>query len=81
MIAVSSDVTTANKQALAYSKANPSQYVTLQACFGLFLSTSKRLNVFAPSDSVGGTYWKAGKVRTFTNKQRIADQRATPTMS
>jgi hypothetical protein len=57
----------------------PGTYVTLYACFGLFAKTADNLNVFAPSDSVGDHYWLNGQKKPFTNAQRSADQRATPT--
>ena len=59
---------------------NPGMYVTLYTCFGLYAHLSKRLHVFAPTDSYGPSYWLNGKERPFTENQRIADQNATPTM-
>ena len=67
--------------ALEYSQKHPSQYVTLFNVFGLYLTVSPRLHVFAPSDAIGGHYWINGKEKPFTTKQRIADQIATPHIS
>ena len=64
-----------------FSLKNKGQYVTLFACFGLFLNHSKRLNVFAPSDSLFGVYWLNGIEKPFTTKQKIADEQSTPTLS
>lgn len=71
------------KAGLALSKANPKLYVTAQIWpfKGAYVSTHKRLNVFAPSDSLWNVYWLNGKQKNFTSKQVIADQNATPTMS
>ena len=44
------------------------------------MSTSHYLGVYSPSDSDFTWYVLNGKVRYFTDKQRIADQNATPTM-
>ena len=70
----------AKQFAKEYSLKNPKVYVTLFSCFGIFLNTSKRLNVFAPSDSLFGVYWFNGKEKAFTTKQKIADEKATPTL-
>ena len=70
----------ARRYALNFSKKNPGNYITLYACFGLFVHSHKRLNVFAPSDSYGKSYWLNGKEKNFSEKQVIADQNATPTM-
>ena len=75
------DLDDARRYALNFSRKNTTLYVTLHACFGLMVETSKRLNVFSPSDSYTKTYWLNGKEKSFTNAQRIADQNATPTMS
>jgi len=64
----------------ALSIKNPGMYVTLYTCFGLYALLSKRLHVFAPTDSWGDVYWLNGNARLFTENQRIADQNATPTM-
>ena len=71
----------AKQEAKAYSAAHHGVYVTITACFGLFLSESKRLNVFAPSDSYIKCYWLNGVEKPFSEKQKIADQLATPIMS
>ena len=63
------------------SEEHPGMYVTVFACFGLYLSCHKRLNVFAPSDSYIKSYWLNGKEKPFTRKQKIANDLATPTMS
>ena len=67
--------------ALTTSIENPDMYVTLFACFGIFCDIKKRLDVFAPSDSLFGVYWLNGKEKAFTTKQRIADEKATPTLT
>jgi|TARA_R100001082_G_scaffold39473_1_gene20753 hypothetical protein len=59
---------------------NPNCYVTLYSCFGIFANIHKRLNVFAPSDSLFGVYWLNGKEKPFTTKQKIADEQATPSL-
>ena len=71
----------AKQFAKEFSLKNKGQYVTLFACFGLFLNHSKRLNVFAPSDSLFGVYWLNGIEKPFTTKQKIADEQSTPTLS
>jgi hypothetical protein len=76
------DAKTARDAALAASKAHPGQYATLVVWpfEGLRVSMSRRLHVFAPSDSWGDTYWLNGKVKQFSDAQRDADERATPFM-
>ena len=71
------------KAGLALSKANPKLYVTaLRWGFDeAYVTTAKRLNVYAPTDSLWGIYWLNGKQKKFTAKQVIADQNATPMMS
>jgi hypothetical protein len=70
----------ARAAALKTSQENPKMYVTIYACFGLFISCHKRLNVFAPTDSYIKSYWLNGTEKPFSQKQIIADQIATPTM-
>ena len=75
----------ARKVALAASIADPSRYFYIHELFGWYVCAEKRLNVFAPSDGTSiwghtGTYWKNGKEKPFTKRQRIADQNATPIM-
>ena len=81
MIQVSNNLEIAKTEARECSIANPTKYITLSDCFGLFISMQSRLNVFSPSDSVAGVYWKNGMEKQFTQKQKVADQIATPTMS
>jgi len=71
----------ARAEILKKSKAEPSRYFSLRACFGLRIVRQKRLHVFTPSDSYGNTYWLNGREKPFTKAQRIADQNATPSMS
>ena len=71
----------AKDEAVALSIANKGMYVEVFACFGLFAALHKRLNVFAPSDSIFGWYALNGQVKAFTNAQQIAMQNATPSMS
>lgn len=66
--------------ALQASIENPDMYVTLYACFGIFCKIKKRLHVFDPSDSLFGVYWLNGKQKSFTHKQRVADDKATPSL-
>lgn len=75
----------AKAAALAMSVQFPKDYVTVQPTFGWMVVRSKRLNVFAPSDSANPFgqsvgYWLNGKHKTFTPKQWVADQNATPMM-
>ena len=75
----------ARAAALEASRADGSRYFWIEDCFGWFIASGKRLPVQSPSDGthwsgVTGTYWKNGKERRFTEKQRIADQNATPTL-
>ena len=67
---------------LTLSKANPKLYVTAEMMpfTGAYVTTYKRLNVYAPSDSLWGVYWLNGKQKNFSDKQVIADQNATPMM-
>jgi len=76
-------IAAARKAALDMSKANPHKYYTLYDCFGIFIAEHKRLNVFAPSDSLRGYqgYFHGGQEKRFTEAQRIAAQNATPLMS
>ena len=71
----------AKQFAKEFSLKNGGQYVTLFACFGLFLNHSKNLNVFAPSDSLFGVYWLNGIEKSFTTKQKRADEKAAPTLN
>ena len=71
----------AKTEAVKISLENPGSYVTVFACFGLCATVSKRLHVFAPSDSVFAWYARNGKLKTFTEKQTIQDQIHTPVMS
>lgn len=79
MIPAGNTLPEAKRIAQAYSKEHPESYVTLFACFGLYLSATKRLHVNAPADSIGDCYWKAGIEKPFTESQRIQDQLHTPT--
>ncbi len=70
------------KEAVSISKKNPNMYVTVHNCFGLYASLAKRLHVHAPGDvaTLLGIDWYVlnGKVKTFTTKMKIADEKATP---
>lgn len=75
----------AREAALIASQADGSRYFWIGNCFGWFVESASRLPIHAPSDASDwsgqtGTYWKNGKERSFTEKQRIADQNATPIM-
>ena len=71
----------AKATALAASINNKGCYVTVYACFGLFMKVSKRLNTFDPSDSLFGVYWLNGKEKEFTTAQKTKDEQSTPCMS
>lgn len=81
MIPAGKNETEAKQFAKEFSLENEGQYVTLFACFGLFLSHSKYLKVHAPSDSLFGVYWLNGIEKSFTTKQKIADEQSTPTLN
>ena len=71
----------AKQEALRLSKRNPKLYYILYSQWGIYISTgTKRLHVFATSDSYGNTYWHGGKEKHFTSAQKIEDQNRTPTM-
>ena len=63
------------------SKQHKGMYVYAVTAFGLYATIEKRLNVFAPSDSVFDWYVLNGKVKTFSEAQKISDWNATPLMS
>ena len=67
--------------AMQASIDHPKKYVTLYAQFGIFCSIKNRLHVFDPTDSLFGVYWLNGKEKPFTKKQKVACDRATPTMN
>lgn len=71
----------AQTEALRLSEENPGRYIIISACFGIVATVTRNLNTFAPSDSCFSWYVFNGKLRTFTKKQRIADQNATPKLS
>lgn len=81
MIPAGNTLDEARAFAARLSLERPGMYVTLYACFGIFAKAEKRLHTFAPSDSIGDSYWLNGKEKPFTSAQRIADQNATPTLS
>lgn len=68
-------------KAVEFSVKHPDLYVTLFSCFGIGISAKKRLDTFAPSDSIVKFYWKAGKQKPFTTAQIVKDQVNTPVMS
>ena len=74
----------AKAEAIKASKRNPGWYVTVDEVFGmLYVGIHKRLNVFDPGSGHPclDFYVLGGKVKQFTEKQIIACQNATPTMS
>jgi hypothetical protein len=81
MINAGENLTTAKQFARKLSADNPGEYVLLVACFGLFATLHARLNVYAPTDSCVDMYWLNGKAYKFTERQRIADQNQTPTLT
>ena len=64
-----SDLADARHDIEKVSNADTKGYFYLVATFGLSITRENHLNVFAPGDSYGGTYWKNGKEKRFTNKQ------------
>ena len=85
MISAGKTIQEAKDFAQKLSAKNPSKYITLYSCFGLFAEISDRLHIHTPSGSsnpfLNTGYWLNGKERPFTEKQRIADQNATPTLT
>jgi len=73
--------TEAKKEVAELSRKHPGMYVTVFTCFGLFAGIAKRLDVFAPSDSVYKWYGLNGQIKPFTEAQRDEDWRRTPQMS
>ena len=74
----------AKAEAVKVSRANPGKYITVDAVFGLlYISIAERLHIHAPTDGHPSLriYVLNGKVKRFNDKQRIADQNATPTMN
>ena len=76
------------RDAAAFSLKHPGMYVTLFQDFGpVRFWPHRRLNVHTPTDGPcwipndRRAYWKNGKKRLFTDRQKIADQNATPTLS
>ncbi|MBT7081849.1 MAG: hypothetical protein HN929_10345 [Chloroflexi bacterium] len=70
------------KEITALSNDNPGKYITFFVDFGeAYYRVQNNLNVFAPSDSNCGVYALNGKLKSFTNSQRVADMNATPTMN
>jgi len=71
-------------EVVAISKKNPGMYVLVHNTFGLFADLTKKLHVNAPGDvaTLLGIDWYVlnGKIKTFTTKMRIADEKATPMM-
>ena len=70
----------AKENARKASIENKGKYITLYACFGIYMQISKRVNVFDPSDSLFGVYWLNGKEKKFTDAQVIRDQQSTPSL-
>ena len=71
----------AKTEAMKLSEKNPGTYYTLYSCFGIFIQSSKRLHVFAPSDSCYPAYWHNGIEKPFSTAQIANDWANTPTMS
>jgi hypothetical protein len=69
------------KEMIELSKINPDKYIYATACFGLFATVEKSLNIHAPGDSYFDWYVLNGKVKQFTNSQKIADENTTPMLS
>jgi hypothetical protein len=71
----------AKQEALRLSKAHPGKYLLVVNTFGLFCTLHDRLPPQAPSDTPFSWYVLNGKVRTFTEAQHVANQKATPALS
>lgn len=73
----------ARAEAKEISRQHPGKYVTIRTCFGLFVSISDRLHVFAPSDAHAAFkfYYLNGIEKPFSKAQTIRDQNLTPTMN
>jgi|TARA_R100000093_G_C1874498_1_gene52314 hypothetical protein len=85
MISAGKTIPEAKDFAQRLSAENPGKYVTIYSCFGLFAEINDRLHINAPSGSgspfLNAGYWLNGKERPFTEKQRIADEKATPALT
>ncbi len=72
------------KEAIELSKNNPELYYTIDLVpfGGYYVSSNKRLNVFAPSDAPKDAkfYFKNGIQKAFTKSQIGNDWANTPTM-
>ena len=66
----------AKENARKASIDNKGKYITLNACFGIYMQISKRFNVHDPSDSLYGAYWLNGKEKACTDAQIIRDEQA-----
>jgi len=80
MIFAGKNETEAKENARKASIDNKGKYITLYACFGIYMQISKRFNVHDPSDSLFGAYWLNGKEKAFTDAQIIRDEQATPSL-
>lgn len=70
------------KSAVSLSKRNKGKYVTVYVDFGqAYAKVHGSLNVFSPTDSTFKWYVLNGKVKKFSDKQKVADQNNTPTMT
>ena len=70
----------AKKNCIKISLKNKNNYVYTYSAFGLFATIEKYLNVHSPGDTPFNWYVLNGKVKKFTKAQKIAQQKATPTM-
>ena len=66
----------AKQNARKASIDNKGKYITLYACFGIYMQISKRFNIHDPSDSLFNVYW----LNAFTDAQIIRDEQATPSL-
>ena len=71
----------AKTEVLRLSELRPRHYFYVVQDFDTFAVESKCLHVNAPGDSACDWYAHGGKIKAFTDPQRGADQRATPTLS
>jgi len=78
MIEIGRNEAEAKKNCIRLSKENKGKYVYAVTAFGLFATIEKRLHIYAPTSGPFNWYVLNGKVKKFTESQKIADQNATP---
>jgi hypothetical protein len=78
MIEIGINEKEAKRNCIRLSKEHKGMYVYAYTSFGLYATIEKRLHIYAPSDCIFNWYTLNGKVKKFTESQKIADQNATP---